>query len=467
MELKDYYKEDALGLAKLIKTKQISPLEALDCARQRMLEVNPKLNAIIADRTEWGLKKLDKMTGEEPFYGVPILIKDLGFTMEGLPYSAGSHFYQGTAPNDSDLVKRLLQLGFVPFAQTNTPELGLSYVTESNRFGACHNPYDLTRTPGGSSGGSAAAVAAGIAPVATANDAGGSIRIPAACCGLFGFKPTPGQLSTGPHAAEAFSGLATAHVLTRTVRDSAFLFDLLKAPTLKEALTLKQPDRALAKGPKRISLIEGIFADVPVAKPYLIAVEKTVKILENLGYSIESHSLELDLKSIAESALILIYANLNAEIDSQEERFGKPLQEGQLEPINMQFLKLGKNISASQLIRARNKIFQLTRPLQQLLEEVDILLTPSLAKLPLKIGGLPFTDNLPDFLRKNVEFCPFTSIFNQATLPAMVMPVMHYDNLPISVQFAAGKNRDHFLLDFAKELEPHFPDFSQPLIKIA
>ena len=320
MQLSEYCKEDAYGLAKLIKAKQISPKEALDCAVKRMQEVNPVINAVITDCSDWVYQQLRLMQGDEPFYGVPVLAKDLGFMMTGVPYTAGSRFYASAAsPMTSDFIVRLLALGMLPFAKTNVPELGLSYVTESTLHGPCRNPYDLTRTPGGSSGGSAAAVAAGIAPVATGNDGGGSIRVPAACCGLFGFKPTPGLIPTGP-VGEAWSGLSAGHVITRSVRDSALLFELLTAPNLKNLSQLLTDfsDRNRYQQPLTFALLEGAFPPVPIARPCVEALEQAIEVLKSLGHHVVERKLSLELEAMSESTLILIAANVCAEIESAQ-----------------------------------------------------------------------------------------------------------------------------------------------------
>ncbi|WP_028389451.1 amidase [Legionella fairfieldensis] len=468
MQLSDYCKQDAHSLAELIKAKQISPEQALDYALKRMHEVNPQLNAITIDCHDWALKHLQEMRGDEPFYGVPVLVKDLGFTLQGVPYSAGSRFFAGTVPSlTSDFIERLLEVGMLPFAKTNVPELGLSYVTESALWGPCRNPYDLTRTPGGSSGGSAAAVAAGVAPVATATDGGGSIRIPAACCGLFGFKPTPGLISTGPWVSEAWSGLAAIHVLTRSVRDSAFLFDLLRAPALAEVKRMKNcsPSQKCPT-PLTIALLEDAFSSVPVAPPCNRAVEQMVDVLNDLGHRVIQHKLILDLQEIGRATAIIIAANTCANIEEQEKITGRQVERHEIEPITWEFMQRGKKLSAAELIKARNKIYQLTRPVHELLASIDLILTPALAQLPLKIGCLSMSDEFDSYLRKNVEFSPFTSLFNQAGLPAMTMPVMYHDRLPLSVQFAAGRGKDKLLLEFAMQLQDELPDFTQPVMSL-
>lgn len=464
MQFSEYYKQDAHDLAKLIKTKQISAKEALDCAITRMHEVNPVLNAIVTDCSDWAYEQLKLMRGDEPFYGVPILVKDLGFMIEGVPYTAGSRFAASfISPITSDFIKRLLALGLLPFAKTNVPELGLSYVTESVLHGPCKNPYDLKRTPGGSSGGSAAAVAAGVAPVATGNDGGGSIRIPASCCGLFGFKPTPGLIPTGPLVGEDWSGLATSHVLTRSVRDSSLLFQLLTAANLKN---LGQSNllskRRKSPGPLTIALLDGAFAPVPVAKPCLDALEQAIRVLKSLGHRVIERKLDLNLAAIGEAVITMIAANTCAEIENGELIFKRKIKKNELEPITWEFMTQGKRISASQLIMAKNKLYQYMRPVHELLMEIDVILTPALAQLPLPIGSLATDDNFADYLQKNTEFSPFTSLFNQAGLPAMAMPVMYHEGLPLAVQFAAAKGQDKLLFDLASQLQEEFVNFTPP-----
>jgi amidase len=464
MQFSEYYQQDAHDLAKLIKTKQISAKEALNCAITRMHEVNPVLNAIVTDCSDWAYEQLKLMRGDEPFYGVPILVKDLGFMIEGVPYTAGSRFAASfISPITSDFIKHLLAFGLLPFAKTNVPELGLSYVTESVLHGPCKNPYDLKRTPGGSSGGSAAAVAAGIAPVATGNDGGGSIRIPASCCGLFGFKPTPGLIPTGPLVGEAWSGLATSHVLTRSVRDSALLFELLTAENLKN---LGQSDllskRRKFPGPLTIAILDGAFAPVPVAKPCLDALEQAIRVLKSLGHRVIERKLDLNLDAIGEAVLTIIAANTCAEIENGELIFKRKVKKNELEPVTWEFMTQGKTISASQLIMAKNKVYQYMRPVHELLMEIDIILTPALAQLPLPIGSLATDDKFADYLQKNTEFSPFTSLFNQAGLPAMAMPIMYHEGLPLAVQLAAGKGQDKLLLDLASQLQEEFVNFTPP-----
>ncbi|MBA2657437.1 MAG: amidase [Tatlockia sp.] len=466
MQLKEYCHLDAHELASLIKNKDLNPQEVLNCALERMHEVNPLINAVTRDCSDWAREQLKLMTGKEPFYGVPILVKDLGFTLSGIPHTAGSRFFSTTiSPLTSDFILRLLALGMIPFAQTNVPELGLSFVTESQLFGPCRNPYDLTRTAGGSSGGSAAAVAAGIAPLATASDGGGSIRIPAACCGLFGFKPTPGLAPTGPYVAESWSGLASSYLLSRSVRDSASLFEPLTSTILNSSTSMETRFEKDQR-PLTLAIIEDAFPKVSIEKPCFTALAEAERILKSMGHQIIRLPFSLDLDAISEVVITLIAANTWAEIESQQLFLNREVDKNELEPISWDFMMLGKAVSASQLIRARNHLYQLMRPLHELFNQVDMILTPALAKLPLVIGSLPTTLDFMQYQQKNIEFSPFTAIFNQAGLPAMTMPVMRECKLPVAVQFAAAKNQDRLLLGLALQLQKEFADFSKPILNV-
>jgi amidase len=453
MLVKEYIRFDAHELANLIKNRQISAKEALECALARVDEVNPALNAVVTDCSGFAHQCLAQMRGDEPYYGVPLLVKDLGFAIKGIRGTEGSQFFSNNIAHDtSDLVIKLISLGFVPFAKTNTPELGLSYVTESALLGPCRNPYDLSRSPGGSSGGSAAAVAVGIAPVATASDGGGSIRIPAACCGLFGFKPTTGLTPTGPMVGELWSGMATNFVLTRSLRDSIVLFgELTNQAQIK---TLPKPKKNLS-----ISYLNGAFAPVPVDPQCLEAVQEVERLLKKAGHQFNKKNVELDLKGIGECTITLIAANTCALIKLQELKLGREANKDELEPITWEFYRRGKALGAYELIIAKNRLYQLLRPLHELLTQTDIVLTPALAQLPLAIGQLRTDDEFNSYLLKNAEFSPFTSLFNQAGLPAMTIPVLFNGQLPVSVQMGSAKGNDLLLLSLAQELETLLPNF--------
>lgn len=446
MLVSDYVCYDANQLALLIKNKQVTPEEVLECAWQRMQDVNPRINAVVAECFELAYQHLAKMQGTEPYYGVPLLIKDLGFDLQGVKSTEGSRFFANNTPVvTSDFVLRLIELGFVPIGKTATPELGLSYVTEPKIFGPCRNPLDESCTPGGSSGGSAAAVAAGIAPVATASDGGGSIRIPAACCGLFGFKPTPGLTPVGPWVNEVWSGMASKHVLTRSVRDSA---DLL--------LKLVQPGRTLmpvAKKTLSITCLEGCFEDVPMASPCLDAVEYAKVLLRIAGHEVNTKKLVLDFEKIGACALTVVTANTCAIIKRQQMQCQRAPEFWELEPVTWALYRLGEQVSGYELIQAKNTLYQLVRPLHLLLQQTDVILTPALAQLPLRIGAFNTEDELDTYLKKHTQFTPFMSLFNQAGLPAMTIPVSVYQQMPVSIQLGAAWGHDLTLLSLALQIK--------------
>lgn len=443
MLVKEYIQYNVHELAQQIKAKKTSAEEVLECALIRCQEVNPSLNAVVTNCSDFATSCLSKMKGDEPYYGVPLLVKDLGFDLNGMPATEGSRFFaHNRSSTNSDMINQLIALGFVPFAKTNTPELGLSYVTESALFGPCHNPFDLTRTAGGSSGGSAAAVAAGIAPIATASDGGGSIRIPAACCGLFGFKPTTGLTATGPWSNELWSGMATHFILTKSVRDTSALFN-----------RLTQSQGPVAPKTLKVAYLEGAFAPVPVDPIAEQAVSLTDSLLQDLGHQLVRIPIELDLAAIGQCTLDLIAANTAAMIKAQVQALGREPRADELEPITWDFYRLGMPILASDLINTKAKLYQLMRPLHQVLQQVDVVLTPALAQFPIPIGSLSTKDEFNTYLQKNTEFSPFTSLFNQAGLPAMTLPVMRHEALSVSVQMGAGLGKDRLLLDLALQLE--------------
>lgn len=457
MFVDEYIRYDVHELAKLIKSQQVNAEEVLECAQTRLYEVNPVLNAIVTDCFEFAHQCLAEMKGNEPYYGVPLLVKDLGHALKGVRLTEGSSFFANNFPQtNSDLVNKLIALGFVPFAKTNTPELGLSYVTESTLFGPCRNPFDITRTAGGSSGGSAAAIVAGIAPIATASDGGGSIRIPASCCGLFGFKPTTGLIPSGPWVEELWSGMATNFLLTHSIRDSIALFRSLINPAQLQALPKKKKQLIITE-------LEGAFANVPVATECLDAVKKIKVILKNAGHKLNKIRLPLDLSSIGSCALTLIAANTYAMVKAQEQIIGRKPQIDELESITWEFYYRGKTVRSYELITAKNKLYQLLRPLYELFEKTDVILTPALAQLPLLIGQLRTDEEFNNYLQKNIEFSPFTSLFNQGGLPAMTLPVLFDEHLPISIQMGAARGSDLLLLELANELQSMLPNITAPV----
>ena len=452
MDLKDYIQYDAIGLNQLIREKKIGPHEPLSAAIELAEQLNPKLNAITHLFINQAEQLYQSANPNTALYGVPILLKNLGFALKDTSETYGSHYF-GDNPSEitSDFVNILLKNGCIPFGRTNTPELGLSFATEPLRYGPTRNPWDLKRTSGGSSGGAAAAVAAGIVPIATANDGGGSIRVPAACCGLFGFKPTRGLTPCGPYKTQLWSGLAVSHVITRSVRDSAFILNLLNPYGQPNINWLESPPEKL-----KIGLLTGPFTNVPIDPVYKQSIDKTINLLKSMGHEITPIEINIDLALKDKQLLKIIAANIAYELLSHSDLILK--NPDSVEPITYELFKQGQHISATELLQAKYQLAESLMPLKKFNQKIDMFLTPSLAQLPVSIGHLRGDDDFEYFNKKNIEFSPFTSLFNQTGQPAMTIPIdTTPDGLPISIQLAGHLFDDYRLLQLAYAIEQANP----------
>lgn len=440
MDMSEYIRYDGLGIAKLIKSKAIKPQEALQCALRLCDKLNPQLNAIIADHREMAQTQLDFLPKNAPFYGVPTLIKDLYFTIAGTTVTNGSnHFKSNLSATNCAYTQHLLNNGCAIFGKTNTAELGLSYSCEPQLHGPCHNPWDLSLSSGGSSGGCAAAVAARIVPFAAGNDSGGSLRAPAACCGLFGLKPTRNTTPQSFNEAETWSGLLCNHIITRSVRDS----EAMLAHSTKHARTSNSDSHY------RIAVLSGPFPDSPLHPLCQQAQDHAIKLLESLGHNVEPVYLNLNQALLDRNVFTLIAGNIFRLISLHTDQAFE-----HIEPITRAFANYGRQIQTEQMQLAKSEISQLTLPLSHLFAEYDLVLTPALAQPQLKLGYMRGDDDLSNFMQKCVEFSPYTSLFNQSGHPAMTLPVLHGDNHPpISVQFAANYYCESTLFDLAYAFE--------------
>ena len=336
----EYESFDGLGLASLIQRGVISPLEVLEAAIERIELWNPKINAVIHkmyDYAEDQIKKNNIPAG--PFRGVPILLKDLLGDCEGTPICFGSRFAydnRWVSQIDSELIKRLKQTGVVILGKTNVPEFGLSPVTEPELFGPTRNPWDLTRSPGGSSGGSAAAVAARMVPIAHAGDGGGSIRMPAAYTGIFGFKPSRGRTPTGPIFMRVWLGMVVEHIMTRSVRDSAAMLDLLCGPELGSQIVLPKPERSFLSHLEtpvrklRIAVIEEPFFAAKVDPEYLDALKKAAQLCQDLGHDVEAARFPLN-DDVAFALLNIVVAETGAGVKNLAKAIGRKPKSNELE----------------------------------------------------------------------------------------------------------------------------------------
>ena len=345
----EYDQYDGLGLAELVRNKQISPVELVEEAIQRIEQHNPKLNAVIYKMFEQARLAAQSPLPEGLFQGVPFLVKDLISTIAGIPTGSGNRLLKDIpAQLDSELIKRFKAAGVVILGKTNTPEFGITPYTEPESYGPTHNPWDLERTPGGSSGGSAAAVAARLVPMASGGDGGGSIRIPSSCCGLFGLKPSRGRVPTGPVIGEAWRGFATEHVLTRSVRDSAAMLDAVTgadpgAPYLPPPQERPFLDETKLAPPKlRIAFTSQPFLGNYVDEECKLGLEKTVQLLKSLGHELHEDAPVFDYQAFALDFLKIIMAETAADIEWAAGQAGRKPSPADFEPSTYSLGLLGK-----------------------------------------------------------------------------------------------------------------------------
>lgn len=461
----DYARLDAVALAGLIRSGQISPLDALEAAIARAEQVNPALNAVVQkyyDAARAGARSA--LPEQAPLRGVPMLLKDLGLLMKGTVTSNGSRFFKDAlADHDSTLVQRYRAAGLVIFGKTASPEFGGTATTESLLWGDTRNPWNPQYSCGGSSGGAAVAVAAGILPAAQASDGGGSIRIPASHCGLFGLKTSRGRNPSGPDALENWMGLSVSHAITRSVRDSALLLDIGAGAEPGSRVMPPAPASYLAAlatppQPLRIALVEANPLGVPVHAECKVALANAAKLCEQLGHHVEPATLNLPVMPMMEGMGVLTGTGILSAIRDRERALGRAVTAGDLEPITWQNYQAAQKFSAEQLYRARAIADQVGRVFDQLLTRYDVILSPVTAAPPPRLGALSLNQPYEDFVRHAVPASCFTSMYNIAGLPAMSVP-LHWsaDNLPIGSMFGGRFGDEVTLLRLAAQLEQAAP----------
>jgi amidase len=452
-------------LAELVRTGQVTSRELVEASLERIEALNPQVNAFTTLDAERALATADAIApgDERPFAGVPIATKDL-FPLAGVPLSMGSDLFADFIPkHDSHAIRRLKEAGFVIVGVTNTPEAGILPVTEPRRFGPSRNPWDLDRTTGGSSGGAAAAVATGMVPVAQGSDGGGSIRIPAACCGLVGLKPARGRISMGPDLGDHFT---TVHgVLTRTVAETAEMLDLLAGYETGDATWAPPPDEPFAaqarRSPGRVRV--AVITDPPVhaeIDPVQVeAVARAASLLESLGHEVEPVTppwLEQNLLHLF-SAVFGSSVGLNVLFGGVvTER--EPLEE-HVEPLTWALYRLSRDLDAVSYLAALAQLQRFGRELVAFTEGYDVVLTPSLAERPVPIGEIdPCAPEPMETFHRSGRFTPFTAPFNVTGQPAISLPLFHGDDgLPLGVQLAGRPAGEGPLLALAAQLEEAQP----------
>jgi amidase len=483
----DYDKYDGLGLAELVRKKEIKPADLVEEAISRIERLNPQLNVVIYKMYELARKAADGDLPDGPFKGVPFLMKDILMAYAGVPLTNGSRFFKDFVPDhDSELVRRFKAAGVVVLGKTNLPEFGLVPITEPELFGPTNNPWDLSRTPGGSSGGSAAAVAARIVPLAHGSDGGGSIRIPASCCGLFGLKPTRGRNPMGPDFGEAWRGLVCDHVLTRSVRDSAAMLDATAGPDIGALYYTMPPVRPFLNevgtdpGRLRIAFTWKPFLGASVHKDCVKGLEATAKLCQDLGHEVVEATPQIDGRVFAKAFLTVVCVETRATIEEAQVLLNRRASFKDFEPSTWVLGLLGKQCRAPEFSRSLNMAQLIARQIGEFFERYDVMLTPTLAMPPLVKGALQpkgiqavvmkllgslnagqLINTLSgiDVLAEHVfEFMPYTPLFNVTGQPAMSVPLYwNDDGLPIGMQFVGRYGDEATLFRLASQLEKAKP----------
>lgn len=462
MKQSDYLGFDAVGLAELIARRDVSASEVLEAAVERMVEVNPTINAVIYSHLGDARADAGRIK-EGPLAGVPFLVKDYAAHVKGWPTAAGSRLFQNdVAASDAPIVSAYRRAGLVIFGKTNLPELGLDATTAPDLHGPTLNPWDLRRTPGGSSGGSAAAVAAGIVPAAHASDAGGSIRIPASCCGLFGLKPSRGRVSFAP-ASDGLAGFDAQHAVTRTVRDSAALLDTVCTPDLGDPYSASPQERpyleecSRSPGRLRIGFTTAAFEAGALAPECFQAVSDAARLLLDLGHDVDEVQLPDGLDVAIAASGIVLGGHISADLDARAQQLGRPITDGDVEPLTLARYHHARQASASDYVRALRTVHAYGRTMAGLFSDFDVLLTSTLGSEPVEAGVLRgVAPGAAGVARR--AFMPNTRIFNLTGQPAMSVPLAwSAAGLPVGVQFVARMGDEATLFRLAAQLEQAVP----------
>ena len=459
---------DAVDQAALVHDREVTPLELLDAAIERIERFDPVLNAVVIRWFDHARDTARAALPDGRFRGVPFLIKDLFAGYAGQPITNGNLALKSASvvsDADTTLVSRFRGAGLVTAGRTNSPELGSVPTTEPIAWGATHNPWDISRSPGGSSGGSAAAVASGMVPFAHASDGGGSIRIPASCCGLVGLKPSQGRISLGPIRDE--TALSVELCVSRTVRDTATLLDTVRGPGVGDTVIARLPARRYVlelnadPGRLRIGVLDHHPQGGAVAPECAAAARSVATLLESLGHNVEPAW----PAALADTSLRLHFAtlwstNIGVGLRRFEEQVGRPLTADEFEPMNRVQAEIAAHFTAVDYALAFSAATQFRRALQAWWTDGwDLLLTPTVAELPLPLGVIANNpDNPLETMERAFQFIPFTPAFNMSGQPAINVPVEWTDTgLPVGVQLVAAYGREDVLLRVASQLETAKP----------
>ncbi len=464
MNYEEYFSYDALGLAELVRTKKISQSELLEIALNLTDILDPELNAIPIKHYELAREKAKLSTQDGIFNGVPFLLKDLNNYWENTVTSGGSRALENIkADHTSELVKRTLNAGLNIFGKTNSPELGLTVTTEPKLYGPTRNPWNLDYSSGGSSGGASSAVAAGIVPMAQASDGGGSIRIPASCCGLFGLKPTRARTPLGPVSLEGWGGQSIFHCVSVSVRDSAALLDVTCGPEKGAPYRSAHQDSSfleqINKEPSSLKIGFLDQSEIEIHEDVKDSMNSTIKLCEELGHSVENTSLTFSSDEITFAIVTIISANVAYAVDSQSNQTKREISNDFFEKVTLQMSENGKKFSATDYIKAIKINHRLGQELERMFDRFDLLLSPVLSTPPVKIGYINMnSSDMATYIERLSKYSPFTGIFNQSGQPSMSVPLFRStNNLPIGSMFSASYGNENLLFSLAGQLEKAKP----------
>jgi amidase len=468
ISLSEYSSYDGLGLAQLVARKELTAEELVNVALQAIEKVNPKLNAVLGTLREQAISEIRDGLPGGPFAGVPFLIKEIVLHAKNVRCEMGSKIAQGfVAPEDSELMARFRRAGLVLVGTTQTPELGYNPTTETKLFGPVHNPWNLGRSAGGSSGGSGAAVAAGVVPIAHANDGGGSIRIPASCNGLLGLKPTRDRVPNGPDYADPLCGLACEFAVTRSVRDSAALLDAVAGPDIGAPSHPVPPVRpyreevGAAPGRLRIAWTTAPASGEKIDAECVAAVHETVRLLESLGHTLIEDRPLYDWELFLENVHVIWTAFTAASVNALATAFNRKPGPDNLEAVTLACYEDGKRFSAVDLLNAMAHGNLVSRQVGKFFEGVDVFVTPTIARAPAPLGELDQNRaglSAMEWTRQVFTYVPFTPLFNSTGQPAMSLP-LHWtaDGLPVGVQFVGRFGDEATLIRLASQIEEAQP----------
>ncbi|KPF96825.1 6-aminohexanoate hydrolase [Rhodopseudomonas sp. AAP120] len=464
MAFKEYGNYDGVGLAELVRSKQVTPGELLDEAIARTDALNPKLNAVVVRHDEHARRQIEAGLPDGPFTGVPFVLKDLDL-LAGTRTTFGASAYKNfVAPHTGTLASRFVAAGLTVYGKSASPEFGLMPTTESRLHGPTRNPWNLDHSSGGSSGGAAAVVAARILPVAHASDGGGSIRIPASACGVFGLKPTRARNPIGPDRGEGWGGFACGHVVSISVRDSAVMLDALHGPEPTSPYVAPPPERPFAeevgRDPGRLRIA---FTDVStygdaIDPEIAAAVRDTAKLLEGLGHHVEQRAPKLPADP-ADVIAAIVACNTGLSVRLAEQALGRKVTDQDFEALTLASAANASRASGIDYCGAQLQAYQISRSLADFFADIDVFLSPTLCLPPLKIGELDTMardlSGISPLLRR---YIPGTSLFNMSGQPAMSVPLAWTTSgLPIGMMFAGRFGDEATLLRLASQLEQERP----------